>query len=164
MLILDETNSILDTDVISERCYFSVLRFKDPKNPDFFFDSLDHIEEFSSYSTKLSIGPYEMFAPLHWSILCSDMEYVQTIPLAEFSGRDFYAFCLNPIDGYMPEYHKVRIVEIYSNNTWSSPPVQDKDMLVVPIGKNQKSVERGPACTILSPHRLDISKPLSDIL
>lgn len=164
MLILDEHNTIKDTDKISESCHYSVLRFKDPKNPDFFFDELMHIEEFTSHTIKMQIGQYTIFVPFHWSILCSDMEYVQTIPLYDFSGRDFHAFCINPIDGYMPAYLRVRIREVFSNNTWSCPPVQDKDMLVIPIGPHPRYVDRGPVCAILSPHKLDINRPISDII
>lgn len=164
MLILDENNQIRDTDVISETCHYSVLRFKDPKNPDFYFEELPHVEEFTSHTMKMQIGPHTVFVPFHWSILCSDMEYIQSIPLYEFSGRDFTAFCINPVDGYMPHYMRVRILEIFSPNTWSCPPIHDKDMLVVPVGYEGKYVDRGPLCAILSPHKLDINRPISDIL
>lgn len=168
MLILDENNTVRDTDKIAESCHYSVLRFKDPKYPDFFFEELPYVEEFISHTMKLHIGPDEspfvVFVPFHWSILCSDMEYVQTIPLYEFMGRDFHAFCLNPVDGYMPYYERVRIVEIFENTSWTCPPIQDKDMLVMPIGNHPKGGARGPTCAILSQHKLDINLPISDIL
>lgn len=165
MLILDENNTTKDTDKLDESCHYSVLRFKDPKNPDFFFDELTYIEEFTAPTMKIQIGDYETFVPFHWSILCSDLEYIQTIPLYEFSGRDFQAFCINPIDGYRPYYLKVRLIEVFENTTWSCPPIQDKDMLMIPIGKQpQPGIERGPLCAILSPHKLDISRPISDII
>jgi hypothetical protein len=164
MLILNDHNKILDTDKISEACAYSVLRFKDTKNPDFFFEELGHVEEFTSHTIKLGIGDYTTFVPFHWSILCSDLEYIQTIPLHEFSGRPFQAFCMNPIDGFMPHYPVVRILEIFQNITWSCPPMKDKDMLVIPIGDNPQGNGKGPLCAIMSPHKLDISRPIGDIL
>ena len=89
---------------------------------------------------------------------------VEEIPLYEFSGRVFNAFSVNPIDGYFPHYPPVRIVEIYSNTTWSCPPIKDKEMLVVPIGPSVEGETKGPMCVILSPNKLDINRPLSDIL
>lgn len=164
MLILDEHNEVRDTDRIDESCHYSVLRFKDLKHPDFYFEKLTYIEEFTSYTMKIEVGPHQLFVPFHWSILCSDMEYVQTIPLYEFSGRDFQAFCLNPIDGYIPHYPSIRLIEVFANTTWSAPPIQDKDMLLVPIGPQDRGVDKGPLCAILSPHKLDISRPISDII
>ena len=166
MQILDENNQIKDTDRLSESCHYSVLRFKDPKEPDFYFDELTYVEEFPSCTIKLLIGENEVFVPFHWSILCSDMEYIQTIPFAEFSGRNFHAFCMNPIDGFLPHYPQIRIVDIFKNTTWSCPPINDKDMLVVPIGPNpSKNVsDKGPMCAIMGPHKLDINRSLADIL
>jgi len=164
MLVLDETNTVRDTDRITESCYYSVLRFKDPKSPDFYFDELTCIDEFTSYTMKIQIAEHEVFVPFHWSILCSDLEYIQTIPLYEFSGRQFQAFCLNPIDGYLTHYPLIRILEVFPNTTWSSPPIQDKDLLVVPIGYSSPGSKKGPMCAMLTPHKLDITRPLSDIL
>jgi len=164
MLILNNDNNILDTDKISESCFYSVLRFKDMKNPDFYFEELKYVEEFTSHTIKIEINEKPVYVPFHWSILCSDLEYIQTIPLYEFSGRQFQAFCMNPIDGFTPHYPTVRIVEIFQNITWSCPPMKDKDMLVVPIEENSSRVDKGPLCAIICPHKLDISRPISDIL
>lgn len=166
MLILDEHNHILDSDKIDASCYYSVLRFRDPKNPDFCFEELTYIEEFSAPTMKIEIGSHTLFVPFHWSILCSDQEYVQTIPLYEFAGRAFTAFCINPIDGYLPTYAPIRLIEVFTNTTWSAPPIHDKDMLVVPVGPPRiaNGVAKGPMCAILSPHKLDISRSIADIL
>lgn len=166
MQILNEDNQILDTDKISKSCHYSVLRFKDAKNPDFFFTKLDHIEEFTSPTMKVDIGGHTSFIPFHWSILCTDQEYIHTIPLYEFSGRQFDAFCINPIDGFIPYYLPVRMVEVYQATTWSCPPLHDKDLLVMPIGyrPNNTQADKGPICVILTPHKIDINRSLADIL
>lgn len=169
MLILSENNKKIDTDIINEEHHYSVLRFKDFRNPDFYFEKLTQIEEFTSASIMLEIGepnPFTVVIPLHWSILCSDKEYIQSIPLYEINGRIYDVFCLNPIDGYMPYYLKMRPGEVLPNMTWTCPPIDDRDMLVVPLGTIQRPedmIERGPVCAIFSPNRIDVNRPISDI-
>lgn len=168
MLILNEKNEILDTDGIEKSCHFSVLSFKDYKSPDFYFDHLStHIDYFESASISLGIGPYNIVMPLPWSILCTDFETVESIPLHELSGREYHVFAVNPIDGYMPSYLPLRVGMIYRNTTWTCPPVGDKDMLVVPLGyekaRDERVVERGPICAIFSPSKLEVSKHISEI-
>lgn len=166
MFILNENNKVLDTNQIDRECHYSVLRFKDYKNPDFYFERLNQIDVFTSVSVWLEIGPFRVIMPLRWSVLCSDMEYVQSIPLFEISGIDNTIFCLNPIDGYIPHYLPMRVIDYITDSTWTCPPLEDKDMLVVPLGVLDRvdgGVERGPVCAIFGPNRIDISRPLSDI-
>lgn len=170
MLILNEQNQKLNTDIINQECHYSVLSFKDFRHPDFYFEKLTQIEEFSSASIRLEIGEapnmFTIVVPFHWSVLCSDMEYVQSIPLHEVNGRNYPLFCLNPIDGYMPYYLKMRPREILPNVTWTCPPIDDRNMLVVPLGLIQRpedTIERGPVCAIFSPNRIDVNRPISDI-
>lgn len=163
MLVLNSDNNILNTDRVDQEYDYAVLRFRDPKDIDFHFEPADAVEEFTSVTMKIEIGEHTLFVPFHWSILCSDYEYVQTIPLYEFNGYDFNAFCLNPIDGYLAHYPPIRMIEVFpQQTTWSAPPMQDKDMLVVPIGEPENG--KGPLCAILSPHKLDINKSIADIL
>ncbi len=168
MLILSPENKFVNTDLLTESVNYGVLSFKDYKNPDFFFDrKIEYLEEFSSASITLRIGQFETVMPLHWSILCTDLEYVQTVPLQEVSGRNFTVFCLNPIDGYKPEYEILKTGMIFPNTTWTCPPIADKDMLVVPLGKMDEApdaeVSRGPLCAIFSPNKIEIYKEISEI-
>jgi hypothetical protein len=145
MLILTAENEIKNTDQITESVHYSVLSFKDFKCPDFFFRKIEFLEEFNSASITLYLGGFEIVMPLHWSVLCTDLENVQSLPLHEAAGRDFFVFCLNPINGYMPEFFPLRAGMVLPNTTWMAPPVEDKDMLVVPLGaparKPKKVVE-----------------------
>ncbi len=169
MLILSPENEVLNTDTLTEETNYGVLSFKDYKHPDFYFDrKIDFfVEEFASASITLRIGQFETVMPLHWSILCTDLEYVQTVPLQDVSGRDFTIFCLNPIDGYKPEYEILKTGDIFPNTTWTCPPILDKDMLVVPLGRmdmpHGANHERGPLCAIFSPNKIEIYKPISDV-
>ncbi len=143
MMILTVENEAIDTDSLTEERHFAVLSFRDYKEPDFYMDQkTEYLEEFSSASIVLRIGPYEAIMPLHWSILCTDMEYVQTVPLQEVSGRNFTVFCLNPIDGYRPHYHELKTGMIFPNTTWTCPPISDKDMLFVPLHNQTQTYKR----------------------
>ena len=168
MRILTAENEIVDTDIPTndDFYYYSVLSFRDFKNPDFYFEKTYILEEWNSASMSLHIGQYTIVMPMHWSILCTDLEYVQSVPLYETPGRDFGIFCINPVDGYMPGFHTLRTSSIFPNTTWTAPPVRDKDMLVVPIGFEptlHEDLERGPICAIFSPNKMEVYKPLSDI-
>ena len=98
MLILTAENEVLNTDTmkVGDTVHHSVLSFQDPAYPDFFFNEIEFLEEFSSASVTLQIGDHEIVMPLHWSIVCTDLEYLQSIPLHELAtGKNLSAFCVN---------------------------------------------------------------------
>lgn len=164
MLILTENNKVVNTDTLDREAHYGVLSFKDYKNPDFFFPRINRvIEQFSSASVTLHIGPHTVVMPILWSILCSDYDTVENIPLHDFGGKNYSVLCVNPIDGYMPTFYPLRMGEIYPNTVWTAPQIGDKDMLVVPLGPNTKMPDRGPECAIFSASKMDVNKPLSDI-
>lgn len=165
MLILNENNTHLDTDLINEQCHYSVLRFKDFRNPDFYFEKLTQIEVFESASVELEIGDFKTILPYHWLIMCSDQDYVELIPLSECLGRDILVFCVNPIDGFMPRYLPIKINNIFPITSWTCPPTLEKDLLIMPLGHIKKVDEqqRGPICCIATPNKLDITRSVADI-
>jgi len=171
MLILTAENTVLNTDTmtVGESVHHSVLSFQDPANPDFFFNEVEYLEEFTSASVTLRIGKHELVMPLHWSIICTDLEYLHSIPLYELAtGKDFEAFCINPIDGFRPEFLHVRQGTIFPSANWTTPQMNDKDLLVVPLGElsspyHHEGVKRGPECAIFSSSKVEIYKPIGDI-
>lgn len=167
MKVLAPENDALDTDTFAgDFFHYSVLSFREYKSPDFYFEKTYMIEEWAAASMTLHIGPFNLVMPMHWSILCTDLEYVQSIPLYEAPGRDFTVFCMNPLDSYMPEFYTLRSSTIFPHTTWTAPPMKEKDMLTVPIGQATASgsaLERGPLCAIFSPSKMEIYKPISDI-
>lgn len=171
MLILTAENKVLDTDTmkVGDSVHHSVLSFQDPTYPDFFFNEIEFLEEFSSASVTLRIGEHEIVMPLQWSIICTDLEYLHSIPLYELAiGKNFSAFCVNPIDGFRPEFLPVRQGMIFPTANWTMPQINDKDLLVVPIGETIKpslpgGVQRGPLCAIFSSSKVEIYKPIGDI-
>lgn len=189
MLILTAENTVLDTRTmkVGDEVHHGVLSFQDHQNPDFYFNVVEFLEEFSSASITLRIGEYEVVMPLHWSILCTDLEYLQSIPLWEVGGKHFPVFCLNPIDGYQPEFLRLRTSTIFPQNTWTAPQLNDKDLLVVPLGQHQDPMEpiviedaldensslfidqkrkrsdRGPLCAFFSASKFEVYKPVGDV-
>ena len=169
MLILNEQNKELNTDSWNQELHYSVLSFKDFRNPDFYFEQAPQLDVFNCYGFHIDIGPFSVVVPAHWTILCSDREFIQTIQLCDISGLENEAFCLNPIDGYVPTYLRIRLRRPTPPDVpWTCPPIDEKNMVVVPIGKidrpNDTVVGRGPICAIFSPNRIDINRPISDIL
>jgi len=118
-----------------------------------------HVTEVSARSAKIM--------PLHWSILCTDLEYVHSIPLYDLGGRNFGAFCLNPIDGFQPEFLRIRSGTIFPSANWTAPQMSDKDLLVVPLGDYARAAvggrKRGPICAIFSASKVEVYKPIGDI-
>lgn len=167
MLVLTVENKVINTDNISigDEVHHSILSFKDLKEPDFFFEMIQFLEEFSSASITLKVGKHEIVMPLHWSILCSDMEYLQSIPLADVGGKQFPVFCLNPIDGYSPEFFPLRTGTIFPQTTWTAPQLGDKDLLVVPLGEGDRPGDnkRGPLCCMFSASKFEVYRPIGDI-
>ena len=180
MLVLTADNTVLNTDTMAtgDEVFHSVLKLQDPTACDFYMDIIEYLDEFSSASITLKIGGHEIVMPLHWSVLCTDMEYLHTIPLYELGGRNFPAFCLNPIDGFSPEFLTIRTGTIFPQTNWTAPQVHDKDLLVVPLGEQSRPVasggrpvadstgnrvERGPICAIFSASKVEVYKPIGEI-
>lgn len=169
MLILTAENEILNTDSmkVGDKVHHSILSLQDPSNSDFYFNIIEFLDEFSSAAVTLRIGDHEIVMPLHWSVICTDLEYLHSIPLYDLGGRNFPAFCLNPIDGFQPDFLRVRQGTIFPLANWTAPQMNDKDLLVVPLGPtNRPNIEgskRGPICAIFSASKVEIYKPIGDI-
>lgn len=165
MLLLDNKNEIIDTDKISKQCHYSVLKCKDKDNTDFFYELMPYIEEFTSCKIEVQIGErYNIQVPFQWSILCSDGDVLESMAFPDFFGRQFSAFCMNPIDGGSPLYMNIELGEIVDSVSWTSPVVSDKEFLVVPVGYDNMRPNKGPICVMLTPHKIDIKRSVGDII
>jgi len=167
MYILSADNRILNTDQINRETRYWVLSFEDYQEPDFFHRTLTAIEEYTCPAISLDIGDYTCVVPLHWRILCSDYENVQTIPLEEINRNDHIVFAFNPISSFMPDYLTMRVSTrlpaIYPSLNWSCPVMSEKDMIVVPLLANNSSAGDKPSCVIFSTNKHDVHLPSSDI-
>jgi len=170
--LLTNDNRVVDTDVErSPDLYYSVLSFKDYKNPDFYFERASNgYEQIECGSAILQIGEFSLVVPFPWCILVTDFETVDCLPIESLLGKTMPGFCFNPINGYRVEFLKVKLKMIYPNGSFTIPVLGNKDMLVVPLGysrekydRDGKPIETGPLCTVLSPTKMELSKSIADI-
>jgi hypothetical protein len=168
--ILTSENKAVDTDVVRTEQFYSVLSFKDYKNPDFYFERATAYEQIECASASVMVGEFSLVVPFPWCILVTDFETVDCLPIDNLLGKSMPAFCLNPIDGYRIEFMKVKLKMIYPSGTFVIPVLGNKDMLVIPLGflpprpgKDGEMLEAGPICAVLSPTKMELSKPISDI-
>jgi len=81
------------------------------------------------------------------------------MPLIYLNDKDFDVFCYNPINGYMPNFLKLEIINIWPDVKWYFPKLKNGHMLAVPL-----SDARGPYCAYFLkdigkiPESLDIRK------
>ena len=171
MIVLEADNTLLNTDFVNKPFHFGVLTFEDVKNPDFVFKHTDHIMAYNAAGITLEIGSGKevsrIVVPLHWWILCVSLDEVQTIPLYELSRNDYEAFCFNPINGYRPEYLNLRVStstpSIYPYANWYSPPVGEKDLILIPLSDKHDSRNGHPLCVMFSTNKYEVSRYASDI-
>ena len=167
MFILGEDDRIINTDMVNRETRYWVLSFEDPQEPDFYLRSLTALEDYTCPAMSLDIGDYTCVVPLHWRILCSDYENVQTIPLEEINRNDHMVWSFNPISSYMPDHLtmrvSVRFPAIYPAVNWSCPVMSEKDMIVVPLLGNNSVAGKAPKCVIFSTNKYDIHMAASEL-
>jgi hypothetical protein len=171
MRILNDRNEIIDLDMTNTELHFSVLSFRDLKQPDFFFEELTHIEVIEASAITLQIGPFRLVMPLVWHVLVSDYDNVESVPLWEAHGKPLNVVCVNPIDGFSLQFLPLNTRAMFPRSTWTCPPMGERDMLVVPLGESGRSrldrtgkpVRVGPTCAVFTATKMDLNRPLSDI-
>ena len=148
MRILTLNNRAFDLnelpDEVDEDTRFSVLDNSTPNEPDFFFMPLIFLESFNSPAIQLKIGGYEIQMPLDWCMVVGDQEAgmdPEVLPLTSLNERGFDAFCLNPINGYRPEYLDIEIINVFQEVKWYFPKMKNGQLLTVPLHH-----EESPPC------------------
>lgn len=144
MRILTENNECfsmneLPSDPIELR--FGVLDYSDQKHVDYYFYPLIFLETFTSPSVDLQIGPYRIQLPLDWSILVGDKHFgdLEMIGISQLNGREYDAFCFNPINGFKPDFYRINILNIYSDIKWFLPKLKYGHLLVTPLMEKRKT-------------------------
>jgi hypothetical protein len=150
---------------------YCVLDYSNQDEVDYYFLPLAYLESFSSPAADLQIGPYRVQMPLDWSIVIGEKDHgeIEIINLMSLCDRGFDAFAFNPIDGYMPDFLPVEIVNVYPDVKWFFPKLKFGHLLTVPL-RNQLEVPsrkdgtRGSLCSFFVreagkiPEALDIRK------
>jgi len=140
---------------------FGVLDYSDQNNVDYYFIPLIFLESFNSPCVDLRIGGYSLQMPLDWSVIIGDKDSgeMEIMPLIYLNDKDFDVFCYNPINGYMPGFLKIEIINIWPDVKRYFPKLKNGHMLAVPL-----SDKKGPYCAYFLkdigkiPENLDIRK------
>ena len=142
--------------------HYCVLSYpKNAENVDFFFTPLTFREDFQRPAADLQIGPYRVQLPLDWSIIIADKDfgYIEVLDLQRLNDRAFTAFAFNPIQGFMPDFFEITMLDIYPDVSWNVPTLEPGHILAIPLvdGPN-------PSCifclkeTTRIPESLDITR------
>lgn len=145
----------------SEEILYCVLDYTNQSDVDYYFLPLKYLESFHSPCIDLKIGPFNIQMPLEWSIVIGDMHLgdLEIMPLIYLMDKDFDIFCLNPIRGYMPQFHKLEIINTWPDVKWYFPKLKNGHLLAVPLEEGDN-----PMCAFFVkdtnklPESLDIRK------
>jgi len=165
MNILTEDNTIVDSDQISEgdETYFCVLDFAKPKSPDYFFKSITDMNSYNDASVLVRIGEFQITVPYSSTLLISFEDTCDLISIEGIVSGMFNAFCVNPINGYMPSHLPVRVIDFIPEGSWSAPVIKDTSLLAVPIGypktADGKTVD-SPLCVMIGDNRSRVPKDI----
>jgi hypothetical protein len=167
MLILTSDNAAVEMDTITPNVpvSFCVLEFSKQRGerappPDYFWKEVIMVETYTSKAAMIEVGEYSTMIPTHWSIMVTYADQAEMVAIEDIASRDLEAFCLNPIDSYLPMRLPVRLRGIYEMN-WVYPTLLPNELLAIPIGTPRKrsdsetSREPGPLC-ILAGEKLKI--------
>lgn len=141
--------------------YYTVLDYSNKDDVDYRCVPFLIKEIFYAPSVKLNIGDYTIQMPLDWGIIVADkhLGHLEPIELMRLNDRPFQAFIMNPIDGYMPDFFDLSIVEVYTEMKYYFPVLEPGHILAVPLDDNDS-----PPCAYFVrnlnkiPDDLDISK------
>ena len=140
---------------------YCVLDYSNQAEVDYYFFPLIFLESFYSPCIDIKIGPYNIQMPLDWSVIIGDIHLgdLEIMPLVYLMDKDFDVFCFNPINGYMPKFHKLEIVNTWPDIKWYFPKLKHGHLLAVPLNDSEK-----PMCAFFAkeigklPDNLDIRK------
>lgn len=166
MKILTNENVPFDMDTIydyidDKKLLYCVIDYCDPKTADYIFIPLMFSEVFNAPSIDLRVGNHRIQVPIDWSILVGDKNSgdIEVLALKQLNDREFDAFALNPISGYMPHFLDMEIMNVFPDVKWCFPNLKYGHILAVPIEDNEQ-----PLCIYLVkdvnkiPESLDITR------
>lgn len=164
MRILLTNNQSFEMNVIPnevEDFRYCVLDYSNKNQVDYVFIPLIFLESFSMPAAELQIGKHRIQMPLDWSLVIGEKELgeVEIIPIRHLNDRDFSAFVFNPITGYMIDFVKIELINIYPDIKWYFPKLKHGHILAVPL-----EMGHNPLCAYFVhevnklPDILDISK------
>lgn len=114
---------------------YCVLDYSNQNDVDYYFLPLIFLESFHSPCIDIKIGKHHIQMPLDWSVIVGDVHSgdLELMPLVYLMDKDFDVFCFNPINGYMPKYQKLEIVNTWPDVKWYFPKLKNGHLLAVPL-------------------------------
>lgn len=164
MRILTENNTTFAMNSIPdevEDMNYCVLDYSDQNNVDYMFIPFLYLESFNEPAVDLRIGKMQMQMPMSWSLIIGDKNSgdLELISLKQINDREFNAFAMNPLSGYMPQFPDIEIINVFPDVKWHFPKLKHGHILAVPLEMGEK-----PLCayfvkdTNKLPDVLDITK------
>lgn len=115
--------------------HYCVLDYSDKNDIDYKFYPIVILETFNYPGANVKIGNYNIKLPLDWSIIIGDKFSgdLEIIELKQINDRNFDAFILNPISGFMPDFLPIEITDIFTDVTWCAPKLRQSYILAIPL-------------------------------
>lgn len=140
---------------------YGVLDYSNQNDIDYYFIPLIFLDNFPRPAADIQLGPHRIQMPLDWSIVICDKHSgtVELIELKNINDREFDAWAFNPINGYMPSFLPITIMNIFPDVDWYVPKLKYGHILVVPLDDGPS-----PTCVYFVkdinrlPEALDITK------
>jgi hypothetical protein len=119
---------------------FAILDNSNPSNVDYHYIPLIFLESFNSPALVLKVDDTVITMPLDWQVLIGEPEIgdLEAVPLTAINDRGFKVFQFNPLDGFMPSFLDLEIVDVYNDVTWYAPRLRNGQFLCVPIDSGPK--------------------------
>lgn len=119
----------------AEDLRYCVLDYSNQSDVDYYFLPLLFLESFHSPCIDLRIGNSSIQMPLDWSVVIGDMNLgdLEVMPLVYLMDKDFDVFCFNPINGFMPKFQKLEIINTWPDVKWYFPKLKNGHLLAVPL-------------------------------
>jgi hypothetical protein len=143
--ILTTSNQTFDLNQLPEKVddlRYCVLDYSDHNNIDYYWPPLVFLDTFSSPCADIRIGEYNIQMPLDWSVVVGDKHGgdLEAMKLVDVMDKDFDVFVFNPINGYMPQFLNIEIINIFNDVRWCFPKLKTGHYLAVPLGSKPSPV------------------------
>ena len=119
---------------------YCVIDYTDTAHVDYYWYPLIFLDIFSAPCADVRIGPYNIQMPLDWSVIVGDKSTgdLELMRLIDLNDKDFDVFAINPISGYMPEFHNIEIVNVFADVKWHFPRLKAGHILAMPLNMGTK--------------------------
>lgn len=140
MFILTENNVPFPVDQISEEhedIRYCVFDYTDKDTADYYFIPMLAIETYNGPVADIMIGGFNIQLPWDWSLVIGEKHVgdLEVVKIEECMEKDFSAFAMNPIDGFMHDYLPIEIKNGYQDIRWYTPLLKNTHVLAIPLTK-----------------------------